>query len=431
MKNYFDKEAEKCLLAMLLMGDDKINAELSALRSDYFSGTNKLLFETALRIIADGRKPDALILDEYFRKSCEPLPNDYGGIVSLFEIADNTVPSTANWEHYAMRVKKAWEKRKMQNSVSLIETELENPNCDTKGLRSKVIQEFTEIDTDTKTKIRTMGEVMISAFDDICNKCRPEYEPQSVNIGITKVDDYLDGLKKGCMTLIGARPSQGKTSLALSMFRNVIRQKIPCGFISLEMSEIQISYRLIAMNTGLSVWRLNHLLPCSENELARLNAKIAELGDSSSYIVDTPNALLSDVEANARMLVTCKGCRVLFIDYAGLISLGREYTKIPEYEKASMISKRVKNLARSLDIPIVLLVQLSREAQNRKATLADIRGSGSYEQDADEIIFIQNSEETGYYLSIAKNRNGQTGDIPINFNKEIMLFSDSETERFV
>ena len=425
--DFYDKEAEKCLLSMLLKNNEQVNAELTELNENYFTGAERIIFKAIQKIVSDGKTPDEMILSEYFNKlyeQFEDIPKEYNSLAGFATLNDVTF-STVNRQHYIERVKSAWEKRATQGALKIGLEAIETSN-NGKETRERIISDLTAIDTQSSTRIYKNSDVMNDVIADLSEKMKPDYKRKRILTGFAQLDNLLDGLEKGSLNLIGARPSQGKTSLALSIYRNLLKRKTCAGFISLEMGEKQLGKRLVSMETGFSMWKLNNLTPTDEN-LKTLGAKIGVIGDSEGFIADTPNAFLSDVKSVARMLVKCKGARVLFIDYAGLISLSGELSNRPDFEKQSHISKSIKALARELDIPIFLLVQLNRDAQGKNATLANIRGSGSFEQDADTVIFIQKGDNNGkerYWLSLDKNRQGATGIVDVDFHKEITLFTD-------
>lgn len=435
-----DKEAENCVLSMFLKGNEKVNAKISLFNKDYFTGLNRVFFDLGRKILEDNLIPDELVLDDYIRKTLNPVPDTYKGLMQLVELNGLTA-TTANFDFYADRIKNAWEKREMKALGQRILEGIDKGEQSLEDLRAQIVSDSVKIDTDSMSACMSMSEAIRLLSSDIEQKARPDYMKEGLDIGFPTIDEMTDGFQKGSLNLVGARPSHGKTALALSMFRNVINKGIPAGFISLEMPVLQLMYRLLAMESGITKGRIFKRL-FTQEMLEKMNVKMSALFEKNAFFVDSPNAYLHDVEASARMLVLCKGAKILFIDYAGLISMSSEYARLPEYERASLISKRMKTLARSLNVPVVLLVQLNRDAQGKPATMANIRGSGSYEQDADTIILIQREEKDSgdgdiygeggtkresFFLDLNKNRNGATcSRIPVIFDKKLTLFYEAK-----
>ena len=257
--------------------------------------------------------------------------------------------------------------------------------------------------------------------------------------GFTDLDSMTSGFQNSEMIIIGARPSMGKTALALSMIQNIaIERKIPCGFFSLEMSRLQIGQRLLSQVARVQGTKLRNGMLKIE-DFKKLQDAGGECYDAPLYIVDVPNMKLLDLRAMARRMRVNQKVEIIFIDYIGLIT--SENTDAPVYEQQSAISKSLKSLARELDIPIVVLCQVARTAEGNEPGLAELRGSGSIEQDADMVMFIHGdrnknkSSNEGYdpvqdrKLIVAKQRNGPIGDVDVLFLSSYTKFENKSKER--
>ena len=212
----------------------------------------------------------------------------------------------------------------------------------------------------------------------------------------------------------------GKTAFALSLAKNIaVDQKIPLAFFSLEMSYNMIGQRLLSQVSRVPGGKLRSGL-LSLSDFQKLQDAAGKIYTTPLYIVDQPNMQLLDLRAMARRLVVDKGVKIIFIDYMGLI--GTEDANAKVYEAQSEVSKSLKALARELKIPIVALCQVGREAEGEKPNLAQLRGSGSIEQDADVVMFLHRARLTDptilaqdAELIVAKQRNGATGNVDLTY----------------
>lgn len=420
---FTNEDAERSVLAFLLSDVKDLKYKdvvISKCRPEYFTNKNKIVFSIISSLTFEGVNPTCDLVLERF-------PEGYSRI-ELEEIKD-TNSAYSNYAYYMKALCESWKRRAVYNTLASAMGIINgNPRFDSEKLVTEIKRQVGRIEAiSTESNIFTLADCMTSLTDDIAERMKPEYRSDRIKTGLVCLDSRMGGLAPSELTVIGARPSQGKTALALTMFRNMILDHVPAGFISLEMSRESLAYRLASMQTGYNQYKLQNL-PRTEESLHWFGLKVSQLADSCGFIADTPNAPLYEVEATAKKLVNECGVKVVFIDYAGLIGRSPGDMKTAEYERQSEISKRIKGLARNLNIPVVLLVQLNRDAQEKPATLANIRGSGSYEQDADVILFIQKSESEGNYLSVAKNRNGPTGNAKVRFNRELTLFTDVEAE---
>ena len=254
--------------------------------------------------------------------------------------------------------------------------------------------------------------------------------------GFNRLDSMTSGFQKSELSIIGARPSMGKTAMALTMMENIaINQKIPCGFFSLEMSFEQIGQRLLSQVAHIPGHKIRSGMMKLE-DLQKIYDAAGRIFESPLYIVDTPNMQLLDLRAMARRMVQSKGVQIIFIDYIGLIST--QNSSAPVYEQISEISKSLKSLARELNIPVVCLCQVARDAEGSEPTLAQLRGSGSIEQDADVVMFIHRDRKKtdeedqnpvmDAKLIVAKQRNGPIGDVNLLFLSSYTKFENKASE---
>ena len=287
------------------------------------------------------------------------------------------------------------------------------------------------------TKVHIMSDIVNDSISRIEKIKERNGELSGVPSGIVKLDTMTNGFQNSELIIIGARPSIGKTAFALSMMQTIaVEKNIPCGFFSLEMSYQSIGFRLLSQISRVqsSKFRSGYL---SLAELQKLQDAAGRCYNSPLYIVDTPNMQLLDLRAMARRMKLNYGVKIIFIDYIGLIST--DNPRAPVYESQSEISKSLKALARELDIPIVALCQVARDAEGQEPNLAQLRGSGSIEQDADVVLFLHRDrktmeDENGKHLPqdakciVAKQRNGPTGDLEMIYFPLITKFENKSRE---
>lgn len=243
------------------------------------------------------------------------------------------------------------------------------------------------------------------------------------------------GFQDSELIILGARPSVGKTAFALSMaVAAALKHQIPCGFFTLEMNATSLVLRILSSECKIDA-RLMRGGLCSNNDWTKIVGYCELLNDAPLYIDDTPNIRLLELRSRARRMVRKHGVKIIFIDYLGLISF--DIKSLPRHEQMAEISMNIKSLARELNIPIVALSQVGRQSEGRAPGLADLRGSGALEQDADVILYLyrdrgidddnfSDRDEMETSLQIAKQRNGPIGNIKIMFNSKYTKFYDYE-----
>lgn len=243
------------------------------------------------------------------------------------------------------------------------------------------------------------------------------------------LDEIIMGFKKGDFIIIGARPSVGKTALAMHMALNMhVISNIKVAMFSLEMSADSLMYRLLSTFTTIPHSTLQYKI-IDDKEKQILN-KTCEVFKEGSFINDRSNMDLDILCSEIRKLVIQKNVEVIFIDYLGLISY--DYNKfMPRHEQVANVSKTLKNLARILDVPIIALSQLNRDVQDKEPNLFNIRESGAIEQDADMVLLLHKTEDSQednriktIQINVAKNRNGKIGKCLLNFHSDILRFAN-------
>lgn len=413
-------EAEMAVLGALLIDWGAMGDVITKLRPErFYSLQNQVIFDAMCTLFKNNTRGDTLTLVDQLQK--EGNLEKAGGVAYIASLTD-VVPSSANVEHYAEIVMDRATRRDLIKICNELKAESYDVKTESSTLLDSAEQKiFSLAERNQTTEIYSLDRVFGKVIDVIDKRYQTKAEFTGVPSGFGKLDTMTAGFQKSELIIIGARPSIGKTAFALSMMQNIaIEKRIPCGFFSLEMPYESIGMRLISQVAKISSnkIRTGHL---STQDFGRLQNAAGMCYKAPFYIADTPNMKLLDLRALARRMVVEHKIEILFIDYIGLITT--ENPNAPVYEQVSEISKSLKALARELEIPIVTLCQVSRDAEGEEPSLNQLRGSGSIEQDADVVMFLhrdrkamtENNPIQEAKLIVAKQRNGMTGYVPLTF----------------
>lgn len=414
-------EAEQATLGALLLNWDAVSNVISLLDfQKFYSYQNRLIYEAMISLFRQNIHGDTLALINELTKTGKL--EEAGGAAYIASLTD-LVPTAANVEFYAKIVLD----QSIRRELIKISQDLKlNAFDETKESRS-IIEEaekliFTLSDKNQTTKVYGMQEIINRTIKTIDEHYKNKSSFTGIPTGFGQLDTMTSGFQNSELIILGARPSIGKTAMALSMMEHIaIDQKIPCGFFSLEMSYEMIGQRLLSQTARIPGHKIKSGM-LRQDDFVKLQNAAGRCFQAPLYIVDVPNMPLLDLKAMARRLVVNQGVKIIFIDYIGLISTDNPNAQV--WEQVSEISKSLKALARELGIPIVALCQVARDAEGSEPTLAQLRGSGSIEQDADVVMFLhrdrnktadQTDPVQDAKLIVAKQRNGPTGDIEILF----------------
>ena len=428
-------EAEQATLGALLLNFDAISNVVSLLDSEkFYSYQNKLIYEAMISLFRQNIHGDTLSLINELTKTGKL--EEAGGAAYIASLTD-LVPTAANVEYYAKIVLDQSTRRELIRISQELKAASYNETKESRGIieeAEKLI--FTLSDKNQTTKVYNMKEII----NDTINAVEEHYKNKSTFTGIptgfAKLDTMTSGFQNSELIILGARPSIGKTAMALSMMEYIaVDQKIPCGFFSLEMSALMLGQRLLSQTARVPGGKLKSGMLRIE-DFQKLQQAASRCYAAPLDIIDVPNMPLLDLKAMARRLVVNQGVKIIFIDYIGLISTDNPNTQV--WEQVSEISKSLKALARELAIPIVALCQVSRDAEGEEPTLNQLRGSGSIEQDADVVMFLHRErrktaeqEENPVQdakLIVAKQRNGPTGDVDILYLSSYTKFENKAQE---
>jgi len=430
----YNADAEQACLGALILDPEAINTVLRYIQpSSFYEPANQEIFEALLSMHEQGHKPDLITLSEELRNrgSLERV----GGSAYIASLASFT-PSAANIEYYARIVQEMSTRRRLIQLASEAAALAHEETRDIDGILDEVQAKIFDISQNRRTADYHQAREIVTETMLLIEKLSKNPEAfTGIPTGLTDLDTMTSGLQNSEFIVIGARPSVGKTALALTMAAHAsIDLKIPTAFFSLEMSESAIMMRLISSEAHIPAERIRtgRIRTQDYDSLMEAAARIYE---APLYIIDMPNMKLLELRTMARRLVLERNVRVIFIDYLTLIT--HDNGELPRWEQISAISRSLKALARELNIPVVALSQLKREAEGKQPTLADLRESGSIEQDADLIIFLhreraldkahdQQSDQVETDLIVAKQRNGPIGKTSVWFKSSYAKFVNME-----
>ncbi|MDD5290176.1 MAG: replicative DNA helicase [Patescibacteria group bacterium] len=436
-------EAEQSVLGCLLIEQEAITKIADLLKADDFYKTDHQKIYEAVTDLYEKRQPIDILsvtarLEE--KKQLETV----GGRSYLTSLA-NIVATASHVFSYAQIVQKKATLRRLINAATEIvqmgfKEEAEDVTRTLDRAESRlfgVSQQFL------KQKFTPMKDLLADAFERIDELHRESGKLRGVPSGFKDLDNKLAGLQKSDLIILAARPSMGKTSLALDICRQVaLYQKIPVGIFSLEMSKEQLVERMLCAESGVDSWklrtgRLSDKEEMGESDFSRLGHAMGELAEAPIFIDDSPTGSIMEIRTKARRLQAEKGLGMIMIDYLQLMEGGADSTVDNRVQVVSEISRGLKSIARELNIPVLALSQLSRQVESRPTAipkLADLRESGSIEQDADVVLFIYREKMykkdtprgniTDIY--IAKHRNGPTGMVELYFDEQRTSFKNLE-----
>jgi replicative DNA helicase len=434
-------DVEASLLGSLLIDSDafiKIGDMISA--DDFFDVQHSKIF-AAMRSLHDKRSPiDILTLSEQL-KSVEQL-DAVGGASFLTELT-NFVPTAAHLEQYAQIVAdKAIRRRLISASQDIASIGFDENKSLQELIEEAETRLFEVSQRHVRQDVTSLESILGESFDRLDDLHRNKGGIRGIPTGLKDLDKLLAGLQRSDLIVIAARPSMGKTAIMLNMALD-IATKAKQGsvlYFSLEMSKEQLVDRLLAAEARVDAWKLRTGEGLNDDDFERLSAAMGELAEAPIFIDDTSGITVSDLRTKARRLHHQHPLAVIMVDYLQLMSGGSRYAaSANRVQEISEISRSLKILARELNVPVVAASQLSRSVESRSPQipqLADLRESGSIEQDADIVGFLYREE---YYnpdtdrknitdILIKKHRNGPVKNIEVYFDRDKQKFRDLDTK---
>ncbi|TSC56392.1 MAG: Replicative DNA helicase [Parcubacteria group bacterium Gr01-1014_18] len=433
-------EAEQSLLGCILIDRDaflKIGDQIVS--EDFYQQSHGDIFEAMSELFARREPVDILTLSNLMeeKKQLEKV----GGRSYLASLA-NVVPTASHIKHYASIIEKKSILRKLIRAAGEIGEITHDQEEDTEKMLDLAEQKlFSVSQKKIKKAFIPIKDILIEAFDRIDEIHREKGKLRGVPSGFKSLDNLLGGFQNSDLIILAARPSFGKTSLALDFARNIATlHKIPVGLFSLEMSKEQLVDRLLCAQAGVDLWKMRtgKLSDRPEDDdFPKIGNAMGVLSEAPIFIDDSSSTNIMEIRTKARRLQMEQGLGVIIIDYLQLIEGRRAESRVQEVAE---ISRSLKGLAKELNIPVITLSQLSRAVESREKgipKLSDLRESGSIEQDADVVMFIHREDKFKSAteknniaeIHVAKHRNGPVGKADLFFRENRASFENIDKTR--
>jgi replicative DNA helicase len=424
-------DAEKSLLGAVLI-DEETLADVSehVTSKDFYDKRHASIFGAMMRLFERHKPVDLLTLTDELKKKDEL--EIVGGSAYLTELT-NYVPTAAHAEAYAEMVSlKAVRRRLIKASAEISELGYDEDQT-VQELLEKAEQElFSVSDQSLKQDLTSIEQILTDSFDRMEELHRNKGALRGVRTGYRDLDGMTAGLQRSDLIILAARPAMGKTTLVTNLAYNVATVgNQPVLFFSLEMSKEQLVDRMLADASGVDAWniRTGNL---SDEDFSKLSEAMGEMAEAPIYIDDTPGLSILEMRTKARRASHEAPLGLIIVDYLQLMQ-GSGKSDGNRVQEVSEISRGLKLIAREMNVPVIALSQLSRSVENRSPQipqLADLRESGSIEQDADIVMFIyreayynpETERENITDLIIAKHRNGPVGKVELYFHPERLRF---------
>lgn len=428
-------EAEKSTLGAILLDKESINRVIDFLRpEDFYQRSHQIIFENMLRLLEKREPIDILTLSNQL--SDRGQEDNVGGAGYLTSLV-NAVPTPSHIVHYAKIVERKKILRDLIDSAHHIISLGYQEEEDIENILDQAEQKLFSISQKSvqPSFAHIGGPLIKEAFERLDRLHKGDGQLRGYATGFYDLDFYLAGLQKSDLIVLAARPSIGKTSLALDIAKHVAQhEKVPVGIFSIEMAKEQIVDRLISSEAGVNLWHLRTgRLSSESNDFEKIATALDHLAQAPIYIDDVPSPNILQMRAMARRLQAEHSLGLLVVDYLQLIRPTRPADS--EVQQITEISRNLKALAKELNIPILAISQLSRNSEMRtdqRPKLSDLRSSGSIEQDADVVLLLyredkvkKESEKKGIVeVMIEKHRNGPTGRIELFFDENSVSFKN-------
>lgn len=423
IEKLYSEDVEKNVLGCMLVFNENHRYIKKLEEEDFAIGIHRTIFKLIQELNKEEKPIEILSVKE---KAKNNNLNEKEIFNYLINITSNLITSST-FEFYLKKLKNYSVRRKIiKKSRELMQSMYEfNSEENAEEIKKNAINAITDIKIDDiDTSSDDMNEVMTESFKDIENKYANRND-NKYKTGFFELDKVTDGLHEQEFTIIAARPGLGKTSIALNIAENISKKGVITYFCSLEMSKKQLGNRLISSRTNIDSHRIRSGW-LEDIDFQKIGIAMSELSELK-LLIDTQSKTVQDIEIKAYELKEKQNIGLIIIDYLQLLKSKNKFS-IREQEVAE-ISRKLKLLSRDLNIPVIALCQLNRESLKRtRPTNADLRESGSLEQDADNIIFIYADDEerekkvVETEIIVSKQRNGPTGTIKLKYDKKTMTF---------
>jgi replicative DNA helicase len=426
-------EAEASLLGALLIDSDAIVKIADTLKAtDFYDKRNERIYEAIMQLYERREAIDVLTLADRLKNNGHL--DSVGGPGYLTELT-NFVPTAAHVEQYADIVaQKALRRRLIAASKEIVGLGFD----ESKQLRELIEEAETRLfevsQQHIKQDVISLEAILAESFDRLDDLHKDKQKIRGIPTGFKDIDTTLAGFQRSDLVILAARPSMGKTALALNFAHNIaVQSNQPVLIFSLEMSKEQLVDRLLSMESGVDAWALR-TGNLTDTDFEKIGQAMGTLSEAPIFIDDSPGITISDLRTKARREAHQRQLGLIIVDYLQLMSGGSRFGgEGNRVQEISEISRGLKGVARELNVPVLALSQLSRSVESRSPQipqLADLRESGSIEQDADVVAFIYRED---YYnpdtdrkkltdIFIKKHRNGPVGAVELYFDNEKQRF---------
>ncbi len=428
-------DSEKAVLGSILLRKDSLAEIEDIINGDsFYVDKHKKIFESMLELFLKNEPIDMLSLSSKLAE--KKILENIGGNQYLAELV-NTVPSSSNIKYYANIVQKKFVLRSLIEASDMISemafTEGDDHMDDILDMAEKKI--FSVVSSPKNQKFTSLKEALPLAYERLEKLHENKGLLRGIPTGFTELDNMLSGLQPSDLIILAARPSVGKTTLALDMARmSATNHNKSILIFSLEMSSQQLVDRMLSAESRVNAWNLRTGRLNGDKDFSQLRDSLDKLSKAKIYIDDQPGNSIVRMKATARRIKAEKGLDMIVVDYLQLMTTSKNYDSM--VNQVTEISRSLKSLAKELDVPVLALSQLSRAVESRggKPRLSDLRDSGSIEQDADVVMFIHRedkgkdeSEQTNIAeILIEKHRNGPTGKVELYFDGKTTSFLNLE-----
>ncbi len=432
-------DAEASLLGAILIDTDalvRIADKIAA--DDFYDEKHRYIYEAIIQLYEKHSPIDVLTLADQLKAN--GTLDAIGGSSYLAELT-NFVPTASHVEQYADIVAQKSLRRKLIKAAQDITGLGYNESTALQELIEEAEARLFEVSQKhIKQDITSLETILSESFDRLDELHKDKGKIRGVPTGYKDMDNILAGLQRSDLFILAARPSMGKTALALNLAHNVsVQAKQPVLIFSLEMSKEQLVDRMLAMESGVDAWALR-TGNLTDSDFEKIGQAMGTLSEAEIYIDDTPGITVSELRTKARREAHLHDLGLIIVDYLQLMSGGNKFGgEGNRVQEISEISRGLKGVARELNVPLIALSQLSRSVESRSPQipqLADLRESGSIEQDADVVAFIYRED---YYnpetdrrnvtdIFIKKHRNGPTGAVELYFDKDKQRFRSLDTK---
>ncbi len=432
-------DVEEAVIGALLVEPNCVDEAMEELSpSCFYNEKHRLIFESMVRLVNGHTSIDLLTVSQQLK--IDGNLEIVGGTVALAQLSQK-IGAAAHIEFYIKILKqKCIQRELITASYAILKSAYDDTTNVDDLIDDAQTKVFAAIQNNVKKDVQDIGSVITKAINDI-EALQDSTGLSGVPSGFPSLDKITLGWQPSDLIILAARPSVGKTAFVLNIARNAsVDHHAPVAFFSLEMPAIQLVKRMMVTETGISADKIKGGQKLEPYEWVQLEQKLKDLAKAPLYIDDTPGLPVMEFRSKAKRLVKQKGVRLIIVDYLQLMQGPVELRGLREQEVAA-ISRTLKATAKELNVPIIALSQLSRNAvtrqgSNNRPQLNDLRESGSIEQDADMVIFIHradyqglsdNPEDIGKTLIIiAKHRNGEIADVPMTFRHSEVRFVDNE-----